>query len=268
MTTKAQQKTQIEILANSAADIATLSGELDGHLNSVAMTTKEIIALVVALMKSLMGDETAMAWFLALAKDRNITIPDGFDPFEALDNGNNPWLYVCRVLVGITDNLGRWVPSMYVQKNLPGVMRWLSKNSVEMDAEGLKTALESASVKVGKKVLKGLEAAKYMDRAQNGKPRKVVAQARVEVPRAVDKLKPVVEFSADAKLFPVDDEGYGIATIRRLGDGKFGVFFGNEKALDVGEIIGRSFEFHKKTLEKKPARTVDLSNVRIEATTA
>ncbi|MDQ1183160.1 hypothetical protein [Agrobacterium larrymoorei] len=267
MTTKAQQKTQIEILTNSAANIASLSVVLDGHLNSVTLTTKEIIAAAVALMKSVLGDETAMAWFLALAKARNITIPDGFDPSMPLNNGNNPWLYICRVLVGSTDNLGRWVPSMYVQKNLPGVMRWLSKNSVEMDAEGLKTALESASFKVGKKVLKGLEAAKYMDRSVNGTPRKVSTPVRYQVPREVDKLKAVAEFEADKRLFPVDKDGYGIATVRHLGGNKFGIYFGNERDQDVAEIIERSFEFHKKTLEKSPARTVDLTKTKVVSST-
>jgi hypothetical protein len=269
MTTKAKQTTLIKRLTDGAANIASLSVVLDGHLNSVALTTKEIIASAVALMKSVLGDETAMAWFLAIAKARNITLPEGFDPSMPINNGNNPWLYVCRVLVGTTDNLGRWVPSMYVQKNLPGVMRWLSSNSVETDVEGLKTVLESASVKVGKKVLKGLEAAKYIDRSTNGKTRKVVAPVRVEVSRDVDELKPVASFSADQKLFPVNKHGYGLATIRHRGDGKFTILFGNEKELDVGEIIVRSFEFHKKTLEKSPDRTVDLSKAKVmSATTA
>lgn len=254
-------------LADAADIIRQETNRLDGYLNSAEISSKDIIINVVVLAKMISGDAALAGQFLDLAASRKITLPKPYDPLTTGGNGTNPMLWLCRVLVGEFDEAGRWVPSVYAAKNFPGAMRHLA-TFAEADVDGLRTVLENMTAKVGKsKVVRGIEAAKALDRDANGKPRKSAAKASISY--GVSKLQPVLTFKADISMFPVNGDGFGVCVIQHLGDGKFGILMGADETLEVEEIVAASFESHRDKLPKaKDLKSVPMSKVSRPAMTS
>lgn len=252
---------QPEDLGAAAGIIAQATSDLHGYLNQAAMSSREIIIQVVVLGKLVMGDPALIKQCVDLAKVRKVTLPKDFNLLSSNGDANH-WLPFCRLFVGEYDDKGVWVPSVYAAKNFPGAMRQLSTYE-ESDVAGLTSVLENMSAKVGKnKVVRGVEAAKALDRDKHGKRRKVASSSQVYIPRAVDKVKPVATFRADPSLFPVDEDGFGVGMIRSLGDGQFGVYFGSDEDTDIAAIVTAGYECHKQNLTSVgSSRTVPIGQV-------
>lgn len=252
---------QPEDLRAAASIIAQETSDLHGYLNQAAMSSRDIIIHMVVLGKLIMGDPALIKQCVDLAKARKVTLPKDFDLLSSDGNANH-WLASCRLFVGEYDEKGVWVPSVYAAKNFPGAMRQLSTYE-ESDVAGLTSVLENMSAKVGKsKVVRGVEAAKALDREKHGKRRKVASSSQVYIPRALDKVKPVATFRADPSLFPVDEDGFGVGTIRSLGGDKFGVYFGSDEDTDIATIVTAGYECHKQNLAPaKSGRAVPIEQV-------
>ncbi|MBB2905818.1 hypothetical protein FHR76_002200 [Rhizobium sp. RAS22] len=239
-------------LAVKAKSLETATSKLHGHIAATQMTSKEIMIAVSLVMKAISGSKEVLKEFRDLAHARKVSVPKDFDPSQPKNGSNNPALIVVRVLVGEFDANGVWVPSIYAAKNFPGVVRWLNK-AVETSAEGLASVLENAKAKVGaKKTVSGIEAAKRLDRDEHGEKRDGKT-TKTYIPFGVSRLRPIATFKADPKLFPVNDQGFGVGTIRLLGDGTYGIFFGSADGTDVETTWALGFEAHEETLAKMPA---------------
>ena len=208
-----------------------------------------------------------MAELVILAAVRGITMPKNFDHTKVKNGEANPALFLTRLLIGTEDN-GKWMPSVYAAKNFPNALRWLigaAQNETDFDA--IMAVLESAQTKVGKdKVVRGVEAAKALDRVANGKPRKTTKTFTVQVPREADRVKPVATFTADEALFPVDENGYGLGTIRSLGNGKFGIFFGVAENAETAGLIYDGFKEHEDSLQFSQTVTKPLTKANFSRT--
>lgn len=254
-------------LADAAGIIRQETNGLHGYLNSAEISSKDIIINVVVLAKMISGDAALAGQFLDLAASRKITLPKPYDPLASAGKGSNPMLWLCRVFVGDFDEAGRWVPSVYAAKNFPGAMRHLA-TFAEADVDGLRTVLDNMTAKVGKsKVVRGIEAAKALDRDANGKPRKSASKA--VIPIGVGRVRPFMTFKADTIMFPVNGDGYGLCVIKDLGDGKFGILMGADESLEVEEIVAASFESHRDRLPKtEDHKAVPMSKVSRPAMTS
>lgn len=252
---------QPEDLSAAAGILAQETSNLHGYVDKAAMSSREIIIHLVVLGKLVMVDPALIKQCVDFAKARKVTLPKDFDLLSSDGNANH-WLAFCHLFVGEFDEKDVWVPSVYAAKNFPGAMRQLSAYE-ESDVAGLTSILENMTAKVGKnKVVRGVEAAKALDRDKHGKRRKVASSSHVYIPRAVDKLKPVATFRADPSLFPVDEDGFGVGTIRSLGDGKFGVYFGSDEDTDIAAIVTAGYECHKQSLTSVgSSRTVPIGQV-------
>ncbi|MGY5808448.1 hypothetical protein ACXHXG_12090 [Rhizobium sp. LEGMi198b] len=251
-----------------ASIVMTATANLHQLQTKVELSTKELLVTAVVFIKTVMRDKRRMNEFDILARARGITPPKNFDPSKAVNGKVNPMLFVSRALIGeIVD--GKWMPSAYAAKNFPNALRWLMANATEeLDFDGIMSVLENAKTKVGRdKTIKGVEAAKAMDRAEHGAKRNSTKTYTVSVPREVDRLKPIATFNADEALFPVDDNGYGVCTIRKLDDGKFGIYFGSAENAEVAGIIYDGFKEHETDLQFTSPVTKSLtkSNFRPQA---
>lgn len=255
-------------LATEVKSLEAATSKLHRSIAATQMTSKEIMVAVVLVMKAISGSKELMKEFRDFASVRKVTIPKDFDPSKPKNGSSNPALVAVRVLVGEFNEAGAWVPSIYAAKNFPGVIRWLNK-AVETSAEGLTSVLENAKAKVGaKKTVSGVEAAKALDRDEHGEKR-VVKTSKVYIPRGVDRLKPLATFRADPSLFPVNDEGFGVGTIRLLSDGSFGIFFGGTEGIDVESAWALGYEAHEETLNNMPApKTVPVKGMTTKGAVA
>ncbi|WP_018898912.1 hypothetical protein [Rhizobium sp. 2MFCol3.1] len=254
-------------VAMGARILATETALLHSHIAGTEMSTKQLLVGIVVFIKQVMQDKKRLAELSILAGVRRITMPKNFDPTKVKNGEANPALFLSRLLVGTEEN-GKWMPSVYAAKNFPNALRWLiNAAKEETDFDAIMTVLESATTKVGKdKIVRGVEAAKALDRVANGKPRKTTKTFAVQVPREADRVKPVATFTADEALFPVDENGYGLGTIRSLGNGKFGIFFGVAEDAETAGLIYDGFKEHEDSLQFTQIVTKPLTKANFSRT--
>ncbi|EXL04376.1 hypothetical protein BG46_25200 [Brucella anthropi] len=245
----------VTTVGSTSSFLSVKQDEINALIAGQHSLTRIILATLVHSVKVGIASDVYTLELARLAKQRKVTLK-----WKKDENGHivsdgsqrNVWLSFTRLFIGRSNNNGDWVPDAHAASNLPNALRELASYE-ETSVEGLLDAIENATTVKGKKTLTGVNALRQADRSKHGTPRKtsMTVDQVAEMPMGVTKVVPVASVHvSDLSLFPVDDDGYGLANIRiDAATGTVYLLFGTDGTEEVVNVTTKSYLAHKDRLK-------------------
>lgn len=216
-----------------------------------------LLAMCAALIKAMRKNPNFEKAFLDLMERRKTTVPN---PGKAKKDKSskkvkpvNECLYFLRTLFGKMEG-SKWTPNR-TYENWAGPLRYLVSLEIEEIADFLKI-IDNASVTIDGKTYRRVEALRRLDwekyppekrTSETDEPQ--AASAPVDIPRGVDRVKPLASFKLPAGTISVNEDGFGLAAIAYR-DGEYFVLFGTPDMNTVVQVVASSYEAQKELLER------------------
>jgi hypothetical protein len=216
-----------------------------------------LLAMCAALTKAMLKNPDFEKAFLDLMEKRKTTAPNpgkakkGKSPKKA--KAVNECLYFLRTLFGKFEGTV-WKPNR-TYENWAGPLRYLVSLEIEEITDFLKV-IDDVSVSIDGKTYRRVEALRRLDWEINPPDKRAsetdepeTSSAPLEIPRGVDRVKPLASFKLPAGAISVNEDGFGLASIAYR-DGVYFVLFGTPDMNTVVQVVASSYEAQKDLLER------------------
>jgi hypothetical protein len=216
-----------------------------------------LLAMCASLIKAMRKNPDFEKAFLDLMETRKTTIPKPTkakkDKASKVAKPVNEYLYFLRTLFGKMEGI-KWTPNR-TYENWAGPLRYLVSLEIEEIADFLKI-IDDASAFIDGKTYRRVEALRRLD-WEKYPPDKRSSESDVpetpstplEIPRGVDRVKPLASFKLPAGAISVNEDGFGLASIAYR-DGEYFVLFGTPDMNTVVQVVTTSYEAQKDLLER------------------
>lgn len=218
-----------------------------------------LLAMCAALSKAMRKNRDFEKAFLDLMETRKTTIPKPSkakkDKLSKKVKPVNECLYFLRTLFGKMEG-SKWTPNR-TYENWAGPLRYLVSLEIEEIADFLKV-IDDTSVFIDGKTYRRVEALRRLDwekyppdkrGSESDEPETM--SVPLEIPRGVDRVKPLASFKLPAGAIPVNEDGFGVGSFVYR-DGEYFVLFGTPDMDVIVQVVASSYEAQKDLLERKP----------------
>jgi uncharacterized protein (UPF0218 family) len=218
-----------------------------------------LLAMCASLSKAMRKNPDFEKAFLDLMETRKTTIPKPSNAKKDKSSKKvkpvNECLYFLRTLFGKMEG-SKWTPNR-TYDNWAGPLRYLVSLEIEEIADFLKI-IDDVSVAIDGKTYRRVEALRRLDwekylpdkrASETDEPE--TASAPVDIPRGVDRVKPLASFKQPAGAISVNEDGFGLAAIAYR-NGDYFVLFGTPDMNTVVHVVASSYEAQKELLERTP----------------
>lgn len=250
-------KTDIEAsvkkLADAAIGLVDKQAQLD--LDNVGL-----FAQTALFVRDMLADLTVTKTFVKLMEKLEIKLPPDLKKIAGIKlsdketeklGTSNMLLPVMRTIFHHNQDRLRSF------ENYAYPMTQLLKDETLVTFDQLLAAIKTAEYKVGKKTLYGIEALRAMERASrnagNSRGEAATTAAPAEVPMQVNLMKGLGQVSKDiASALTFNDDGFGIAVVRRARDGSVDILFGASEGATLTELLSKGWQTANGTAELDP----------------